>query len=368
MAVGAVGVAGVVTARRAAGFRARARKAALRMALQRARAAQVAMWIEQFGIPNCGRLERDELAELLQHLKPEMGVPSAHVLDQLLIHATEVKTYSLYLRGDPNGSVCAELIMPTVSAYTTYCAVASAFDRRAGRGGMVALHELPALLREANHGVVPCETREFDYVMDCCSALLPVELPLEPTSVLSRQDVLSPFLAREIKFGKRVHVQDLLDDNASEDTITIKSDDDYGSIDDVEEDEEELERRWDGARHAERGGRGRGWKGGRATTQSQHTRSAAAANSPTHGVPPLLRALPSSPPHPRAPIRSQILKCTCRASTCAKDAPCASKLLCVVSLLSASSRAAASLPSRCRALPVESSRGKGCASGAKLRR
>ena len=247
MAVGAVGVAGVVTARRAAGFRARARKAALRMALQRARAAQVAMWIEQFGIPNCGRLERGELAELLLHLKPEMGVPSARVLDQLLIHATEVKTYSLYLRGDPNGSVCAELIMPTVSAYTTYCAVASAFDRRAGTDGMVALHELPALLREANHGVVPCETREFDYVMDCCSALLPVELPLEPTSVLSRQDVLSPFLAREIKFGKRVHVQDLLDDNASEDTITIKSDDDYGSIDDLEEDEEELERRWDGA-------------------------------------------------------------------------------------------------------------------------
>ena len=239
MAVGAVGVAGVVTARRAAGFRARARKAALRMALQRARAAQVAVWIEQFGIPNCGRLERDELAELLQHLKPEMGVPSAHVLDQLLIHATEVKTYSLYLRGDPNGSVCAELIMPTVSAYTTYCAVASAFDRRAGKGGMVALHELPALLREANHGVVPCETREFDYVMDCCSALLPGGLPLESTSVLSRQDVLLPFLAREIKFGKRVHVQDLLDDNASDDTISIKSDDDYGSIDDVEEDEEE---------------------------------------------------------------------------------------------------------------------------------
>jgi hypothetical protein len=83
--------------------------------------------------------------------------------------------------------------------------------------------------------------------MDCCSALLPGGLPLESTSVLSRQDVLLPFLAREIKFGKRVHVQDLLDDNASDDTISIKSDDDYGSIDDVEEDEEELERRWDGA-------------------------------------------------------------------------------------------------------------------------
>jgi len=366
MAVGAVGVAGVVTARRAAGFRARARKAALRMALQRARAAQVAVWIEQFGIPNCGRLERDELAELLQHLKPEMGVPSAHVLDQLLIHATEVKTYSLYLRGDPNGSVCAELIMPTVSAYTTYCAVASAFDRRAGKGGMVALHELPALLREANHGVVPCETREFDYVMDCCSALLPGGLPLESTSVLSRQDVLLPFLAREIKFGKRVHVQDLLDDNASDDTISIKSDDDYGSIDDVEEDEEELERRWDGARQAGRGG---GMKGGRANDAvSAHAfRGLTALTPPSHVVPPS-----SFPDHlripPSPPIRAQILKCTCRASTCAKDAPCASKLHCAVSLPSASLRAAASLRSRCRAPPVGSSRGKGCASGAKRRR
>jgi len=236
-----MGVSGAVAVRRAAGFRARQRKAALRMVQQRARAAQVATWIEKFGSPGRGRLEREELSHLLQHLKPEMGEPHAHVLDQLLIHATEVKTYSLHIRGDPHGTVRAELIMLTVSAYSMYCAVAGAFDRRAGESGLVALRDLPALLREANNGM-PCDTRDFDYVMDCCAALLPMGLPLEPTTTLSRENVLSPFLANDIKFGKRVSVHALLDENASDETGSTKSDD-MVSADDMinaEVDEEDL--------------------------------------------------------------------------------------------------------------------------------
>ncbi len=251
MAVGGA-VAGAVVARRATGFRARARKEHQRMVQQRARAAQVAAWIQMFGKPSHGRLEREELFQLLQHLKPEAGAPPSHVLDLLLIHATEVKTYSLHMRGDPNGSVRAELIMPVVSAYSMYCAVAAAFDRRAGAGGLITLKDLPALLREANQGV-PCETRELDYVMDCCSALLPGELPLEGTSVLSRQDVLEPFLANDIKFGKHAPVEELLDGDTSDDTRSDTKSDDL-TIDDLEEEEEEA-RRWDGALRA-RGGHG----------------------------------------------------------------------------------------------------------------
>ena len=273
MAAGLVGVTGAVAVRRAAGFRARQRKAARRMVQQRARAAQVATWIEQFGNPGHGRLEREELSQLLQHLVPEMGVPRAHVLDQLLIHATEVKTYSLHIRGDPYGSVRAELIMLTVSAYTTYCAVASAFDRRAGESGLVALRDLPALLREANNGM-PCDTRDFDYVMDCCAALLPMGLPLEPTTTLSRENVLSPFLANDIKFGKRVSVHALLDENASDETGSTKSDDMVSA--DAEEDEEDL--LWEGARVHCGGGGGKG--GGMRTAMCHRTLSASTQPRP----------------------------------------------------------------------------------------
>jgi hypothetical protein len=294
MAAGLVGVTGAVAVRRAAGFRARQRKAARRMVQQRARAAQVATWIEQFGNPGHGRLEREELSQLLQHLVPEMGVPRAHVLDQLLIHATEVKTYSLHIRGDPYGSVRAELIMLTVSAYTTYCAVASAFDRRAGESGMVSLRDLPALLREANKGM-PCDTRDFDYVMDCCAALLPMGLSLAPTTALSRENVLSPFLANDIKFGKRVSVHSLLDENTSDDTGSTKSDD-MVSADDADEDIEDLV--WDGARvHRRRGGGVRG-----AITRCQRTTDV------LHTASLLLLLLNSSPPrlHSRADIEVHI--------------------------------------------------------------
>ena len=272
-----MGVSGAVAVRRAAGFRARQRKAALRMVQQRARAAQVATWIEKFGSPGRGRLEREELSHLLQHLKPEMGVPHAHVLDQLLIHATEVKTYSLHIRGDPHGTVRAELIMLTVSAYSMYCAVAGAFDRRAGESGLVALRDLPALLREANNGM-PCDTRDFDYVMDCCAALLPMGLPLEPTTTLSRENVLSPFLANDIKFGKRVSVHALLDENASDETGSTKSDDMVSADDMINAEEDEEDLLWEGARVHCGGGGGKG--GGMRTAMCHRTLSASTQPRP----------------------------------------------------------------------------------------
>jgi len=277
MAIGAMGVSGAVAVRRAAGFRARQRKAALRMVQQRARAAQVATWIEKFGSPGRGRLEREELSHLLQHLKPEMGEPHAHVLDQLLIHATEVKTYSLHIRGDPHGTVRAELIMLTVSAYSMYCAVAGAFDRRAGESGLVALRDLPALLREANNGM-PCDTRDFDYVMDCCAALLPMGLPLEPTTTLSRENVLSPFLANDIKFGKRVSVHALLDENASDETGSTKSDDMVSADDMINAEVDEEDLLWEGARVHCGGGGGKG--GGMRTAMCHRTLSASTQPRP----------------------------------------------------------------------------------------
>uniref|UniRef100_A0A7S2GH40 Uncharacterized protein n=1 Tax=Haptolina brevifila TaxID=156173 RepID=A0A7S2GH40_9EUKA len=186
----ASGVQAAVAKRRAPGYRARARHQHARMMQQRARAQQVSAWIAQFGKPGQGRLARDELSQLLFHLYPEAGPPEPQVLDDLIISATEVRTYSIHLKGNPHGTVSHDMIMPLVSGYSMYRFASVAFDRRA-EGGRIALRDLPALMREANSGI-PCEAREIDFVMDCCSSSVGPGMLLDSRSILSRQDVLAP--------------------------------------------------------------------------------------------------------------------------------------------------------------------------------
>jgi len=167
------------------------------MMQQRARAAQVTAWIAQFGKPGYGRLEREELSRLLHHLHPDAGPPEEHVLDMLIIQATEVRTFSIHLKGNPYGTVGHDMIMPLVSGYSMYRFASVAFDRRA-EGGLIALRDLPALMREANDGI-PCEAREIDFVMDCCSSSIAPGIMLDSSSVLSRHDVLPPLQVMAMK-------------------------------------------------------------------------------------------------------------------------------------------------------------------------
>ena len=85
---------------------------ATRVRVQQARQAharqqqlQIGEWMRQFDVSQSGRLERSELSMLLAFLHPEVGHPSKEALDLLLTQATEIRTYSMHLHGDPNGSV-----------------------------------------------------------------------------------------------------------------------------------------------------------------------------------------------------------------------------------------------------------------------
>lgn len=103
--------------RKLPGNRMRARLQQARMMQQRAQAQQVAMWMTQFDVNGSGKLERDELAALLLHLHPEAGWPDSRALDLLITQATELNTYSLQLKGNPNGAVGRDMLMPVVSGY-----------------------------------------------------------------------------------------------------------------------------------------------------------------------------------------------------------------------------------------------------------
>jgi len=185
--------------KRAPGYRARARHQKARMLQQREKAAQVSAWIKRFGKPGFGRLQREELSQLLLHLYPEAGPPDPSVLDLLIIQATEVRTFSIHLKGDPNGAVGHNMLMPLVSAYSMYLFASVAFDRRAV-DGVVALRDLPALMRDANQGM-PCVEREIDFVMDCCSSSVAPGMAFDQASVLARDDVLPTLQVMAMKIS-----------------------------------------------------------------------------------------------------------------------------------------------------------------------
>lgn len=146
----------------------RARLQQARAAQARAQADQVAKWISEFDANGTGKLERHELASLLQHLHPEAGQPRTEALDLLITRATELKTYTMNIHGDPNGAVGSDMLHAVVSGYSMYLLAHTAFDKHESNG-IVALRDLPGLMREANNGI-NCEASDVEFVMDCCSS------------------------------------------------------------------------------------------------------------------------------------------------------------------------------------------------------
>ena len=180
--------------RRAQTNRVRARLHAGRMQQVRLQQEQIVRWLQQFDLNQSGKLERDELGALLMHLHPESGWPDSRALDLLITQATELRTYSLQLKGDPNGAVGRDMLMPVVSGYAMYLLAAAAFEKRACEG-VVALSDLPALMREANAGI-ECKGADVDFVVDCASSSRGGHL--DSASTISREDLIPAFAAWKI--------------------------------------------------------------------------------------------------------------------------------------------------------------------------
>ena len=132
--------------------KARSRRRHERLRQQRATEALVTQWISQYGRAGSGRLARPELAALLAHLHPEAGPPDEAALDTLITQATEVRATNITVGGDPNASIRHEMIMDVCTGYSMHLLARVALERRAGLMGVIALKDMPALLREANAG------------------------------------------------------------------------------------------------------------------------------------------------------------------------------------------------------------------------
>ena len=78
--------------------------------------------------------------------------------------------------------------MAVVSGYTMYLLASAAFDRRQCEG-VVALRDLPALMKEANAGH-NCEHEDVDFVVDCCSSSVNGSV-----SALSKEELMPAFAA-----------------------------------------------------------------------------------------------------------------------------------------------------------------------------
>ena len=159
-----------------------------------------------------------------------MGSPSSEALDLLLTQATEIRTYSMHVKGDPNGSVGAGELMAVVSGYAMYLLASAAFDRRQIEG-VVALRDLPALMKEANRGV-DCEHSDVDFVMDCCNSSLDGSVT---HSAVSKEELMPAFAAWQKALSEAASQRggDSDDEGGSEVTPLGEGDDDDAECDNL---------------------------------------------------------------------------------------------------------------------------------------
>lgn len=153
-------------------------------------AAEIDGWFEKFDFNEDGKLQREELAALLEHL--EGRPPTAENLDFLLEKATAIETYSVRIGGDKHGAVTWHQARETVGRYHEYCRdqvlLDSVFRRFDYDGnGTLDLLELPALLRDMSPDDAVVDETDAQYVMEQCDA--------NGDGVISRDEVL-PMLAR----------------------------------------------------------------------------------------------------------------------------------------------------------------------------
>ena len=186
------------------GRKARNRRRHRKMEQHRQQMALVTQWINQYGQAGSGRLERHELARLLEHLHPDAGPPNAAALDKIISQATEVRAHSFYLRGDPEASIRHEMVMRVVSGYSMYLLASVAIERRTGLQGVIALRELPALMREATEGTA-LDAREIDFVLDIAQGSVVGMLDIEST--LDREHVLIALQGMAMRFASEAQRQ-----------------------------------------------------------------------------------------------------------------------------------------------------------------
>ena len=166
-----------------------------KQASKRQQEEQVRRWIDQFDANCSGRLERNELAALLEHLHPEAGRPKEEALDILISNATEVRTYTMHLQGNRNAAIAPDKLIAVVSGYAMYLLASSAFDKRQVEG-VVSLSDLPSIMKELGKADgSDIEGSDVDFVMDCAASSLH---GLDSASNISREDLMPAMAAWKV--------------------------------------------------------------------------------------------------------------------------------------------------------------------------
>ena len=203
---------------------------------------QIGVWFKRFDVNRSGALERDEVQQLLTHLHPEHP-PDARALDLLIEKATEIKTYSMLLKGDKNGAVYPEKILKVVSVYAAYVIASAAFDRLDSGTGVLQLKDLPNLMAEArataNDDHSDVNKSEISFLIGRCSTRDGdiVSIPDDESIAASieggtlKRDELLQTLAR-LQDGQLQTSRQQRDDGDDDDD---DDDDDVGLLDDVAE-------------------------------------------------------------------------------------------------------------------------------------
>ena len=199
---------------------------------QKQQAYQIQAWLKRFDLNRSGALEREELAALLTHLHPEKP-PDSKALDLLIEKATEVRTYSMNMRGDRNGRVYPEKLFKVVGTYAAYVLADSAFARLDHGTGVMLLKDLPALVSEARAAADGASTRddEVSFVLGSVANTTHGDVGPDFADDVSiaasledcagggalKRDQLLPALARMSIHGKAYagHVEDISDGDST---------------------------------------------------------------------------------------------------------------------------------------------------------
>eukprot|EP00966_Prymnesium_polylepis_P067208 1560279-Prymnesium_polylepis.1 len=91
----------------------------LQLTKERQDAEQVEEWFRRFDVNSTGKLEREELRALCNHVQPERE-PTEEALDYLIKKATEIDAFSIKISGNPNGAVSRDAAIATMQRYKEY--------------------------------------------------------------------------------------------------------------------------------------------------------------------------------------------------------------------------------------------------------
>ncbi|KAL3900870.1 MAG: hypothetical protein SGPRY_012377, partial [Prymnesium sp.] len=76
-------------------------------------------WIQRFDLNRSNKLEKEELAQLLEFLYPRYS-PTSEAVDYLITKATGVSAFSMSLKGDVDGGVDRFNVRATVKEYRAH--------------------------------------------------------------------------------------------------------------------------------------------------------------------------------------------------------------------------------------------------------